>query len=70
MCFYSKKVKQKALSTSQNQLREEYKSCEEKLKRYHFYADKKSFDSELKVHKFLKKCMLYQHTKSYAKKMR
>jgi len=70
MCFYSKKVKEKALSTSQQQIKEEYFSCEEKLKKYHFTADYKSMNEELKIHKFLRKVMLYQHTKSYSRKMR
>ncbi len=70
MCCISKKVKEKALKTSQKQLKEEYMASEEKLKFYHFTAQKKLLNDELKKHRVLEKAMMYQHTKRYAKKIK
>lgn len=40
MCFVSKRVKQKALTTSQKRLKDEYMSSEEKFKFYTFSGQK------------------------------
>ena len=53
MCLVSKRVKQKALKTSQKQLRYEYMDCEEKCKFYSFTANHKALKEELKNRKFL-----------------
>ena len=70
MCFYSKKVKEKALRTSHYQLKNEFNNCEQRCKEYDFSGRYKELKLELKQHKFLEKAMLYQHTKNYEKKMR
>ena len=49
MCFVSKRVKQKTLTTSQKQLKDEYMGSEEKLKFYSFSGQKKLIKDELKI---------------------
>ena len=70
MCLVSKRVKQKALKTSQKQLRYEYMDCEEKCKFYSFTANHKALKEELKNRKFLMNVIKYQNSKRYVNKQK
>lgn len=69
MCFVSKKIKEKALSRSQGDLRAEYDNLQEELKYYAFTGQKKKIKSEKSKLKALRKAIIFQHTRKYVKKI-
>ena len=67
--MFSKQVKQKALTTSAVDLKNEYAELEDNMKFLLFTGQKQKLKECKKSHKQLQKALLYQHTKAYQKKI-